>query len=264
MVVWGWTVRVRDREDSGGKQWEAKRAVKSLYPSARRKPENLVKFTSYARIKRKHWISGDADTLLTIQQKIAIYCLPLHSIMQERYASNLLYCALRIIHISAIHVVSELWDIYCNRSIIGRRFDIFLQLIADISLEIIIFKNSERQKWENRIAIKQVNKLEANIKVRFPTKISPERNQILETFSQVYRIFFHRLMVNFRGFSRNTGEARLKIKHVRSRIVIELTLLRRPFIKWPPAFNEIKSSRHAFLETLAAHFHMRRVACKWL
>lgn len=49
-----------DREDSGGKQWEAKRAVKSLYPSARRKPENLVKFTSYARIKRKHWISGDA------------------------------------------------------------------------------------------------------------------------------------------------------------------------------------------------------------
>jgi len=46
-----------DRENSGGKQWEAKRAVKSLYPSAWWKPENLVKFTSYARIKRKHWIS---------------------------------------------------------------------------------------------------------------------------------------------------------------------------------------------------------------
>lgn len=94
-----------DREDSGGKQWEAKRAVKSLHPSARRKPENLVKFTSYARIKRKHWISGEM-LVVTIQQKIVVYCPPLHPIMQERYASNLLYCALCIIHISAIHVDS--------------------------------------------------------------------------------------------------------------------------------------------------------------
>lgn len=115
-----------DWEDSGGKQWEAKRAVKSLYPSARRKPENLVKFTSYARIKRKHWISGDAGTLVTVQQKIVVYCPPLHSIVQQRYASNLLYCALCIIHISAIHVDSgALGYIYHNRNIIGRCFNIF-------------------------------------------------------------------------------------------------------------------------------------------
>jgi len=43
---------------------------------------------------------------VTIQQKIVVYCPPLHSIMQERYASNLLYCALCIIHIRAIHVDS--------------------------------------------------------------------------------------------------------------------------------------------------------------
>lgn len=53
-----------DREDSSGKQWEAKRVVKSLPSAHGEKPENLVKFTPHARIKRKHWISGDTGILL--------------------------------------------------------------------------------------------------------------------------------------------------------------------------------------------------------
>lgn len=120
MVAWV-NRKGSDRANSGGKQWEAKRTVKSLshlLTGAPAKPENLVKFTSYAHIKRKHWISGQRYIVAT-QQQIVVYC-PLHSIIQERYASKSLVITIsRIVHISGVHVHSGALEYMYNRRIIS-------------------------------------------------------------------------------------------------------------------------------------------------
>jgi len=189
-----------DRENSGGKQWEAKRAVKSLYPSAWWKPENLVKFTSYARIKRKHWISEydttenrgllpttSFDNARTICFKSVILRIMYYSYKcySRRFKSFRIYNIL-----------------YYNRSITaGHRFDVSLQLMADISwkyhLKNIVIQSEnwlrykihqDKSKYENSIFGENISREKSN-----------SRNNSIASF-------FYHLTINFcnyKGYRRS-------------------------------------------------------------